>query len=294
MTPGAEHAFLEAQTMEECILDQNWDQYTQEEHDIWKVLFDRQAKILKPRACEEYLYGLEALGITADNIPNFDRMNERLHKLTGWEVVAVQGLIPSKPFFSMLANKKFPSGNFIRKKEELDYLEEPDIFHDVFGHVPLLTNPAYANYMHAYGKAGDDAINNKGVKFLARLNWYTIEFGLIKKDDGLKIYGAGIASSFGESKYALDDPSSNYLQFDLERVLRTGYYIDDFQATYFVVDSFESLFEEAVKTAFVPLYQDYREKPTLSPFEIYETDQVIREGTGEYWAGFSDIKTKLK
>lgn len=291
---GAEHAVLDAQTVEECVIDQNWGAYTRDEHETWKILFDRQTDILKTRVCEEYLSGLDALGITDESIPDFEKMNARLRKCTGWEVVAVPGLIPSRPFFTMLANRQFPSGNFIRKKEELDYLEEPDVFHDVFGHVPLLTNPAYADYMNAYGKAGDAAMANKGVKFLARLNWYTIEFGLIRKPEGIKIYGAGIASSFGESKYALDDPSPNLLQFDLERVLRTGYYIDDFQSTYFVIDSFEKLFEECIERPFVPLYKQYREMPTHTPFETIGGDHVLRQGTGEYWKDFPRTKTKLK
>lgn len=292
---GAEHAVLDAQTVEECIIDQDWKSYTPEDHKTWGLLFDRQTKILKPRACEEYFKGLEILGITGDEVPDFEKMNRNLRRATGWEVVAVPGLIPSKPFFTMLSNRQFPSGNFIRKPHQLDYLEEPDIFHDVFGHVPLLTNPAYADYMNAYGRAGDAAIANKGVKFLARLNWYTIEFGLIRDKGGdIKIYGAGIVSSFGEARYALDDPSSNWLQFNLERVLRTGYYIDDLQATYFVIDSFEKLFEECIERPFVPLYEEYRQKPQLSPFEIYDTDKVIRHGSGAYWKEFPKIKTKLK
>jgi phenylalanine-4-hydroxylase len=291
---GAEHAVLTAQTVDECIIDQNWESYTEENHSTWQALFDRQVDILKPRACKEYFQGLDTLGITANEVPDFNKMNKNLRAATGWEVVAVPGLIPSKPFFSMLEDRKFPAGNFIRKKEEMDYLEEPDIFHDVFGHVPLLTNPAYAEYMQAYGKAGHEAIANKGVKFLARLNWYTIEFGLIKNDDGIKIYGAGIVSSFGEAKYALDDPSPNHIQFDLERVLRTGYYIDDLQATYFVIDSFEKLFEQCIDEPFVPLYQKYREMPAFTPFEILERDEVLQKGTRKYWKEFPQKKIKLK
>jgi phenylalanine-4-hydroxylase len=289
------HAVLNAQSVDECIIDQNWDNYTAEEHETWGMLFRRQTEVLKGKACDEYFAGLKTLGINESGIPDFRRMNENLKRATGWEVVAVPGLIPSRPFFDMLKNKQFPAGNFIRKREELDYLEEPDIFHDVFGHVPLLTNPAYAQYMQAYGAAGEDAMANKGVKFLARLNWYTIEFGLVRDKNGeIKIYGAGIVSSFGESKYAAGDPSANFLQFDLERVLRTGYYIDDFQATYFVVDSFEKLFEECIERPFVPLYHEYREKPQLSPFETLPGDKVLRKGSGAYWKDFPQVKIKLK
>lgn len=290
----ATHAILDAKTIDECLIDQNWDGYSDADHQTWKTLFERQVKVLKDTACDEYMEGLKTLGLTADEVPNFDKMNENLQKTTGWEVLPVQGLISSRPFFTMLENKKFPAGTFIRTPEELDYLEEPDIFHDVFGHIPLLTNPAYAEYMQVYGKAGHDAMDNKGVKYLARLNWYTIEFGLIKNGDDIKTYGAGIVSSYGEAKYALGDPSPNHIQFDLERVLQTGYYIDDLQASYFVIDSFEKLFEECIERPFVPLYHDLNEKEKLTPFEIYDKDVVLQKGTGEYWKDFPQTKTKLK
>lgn len=288
------HMVQGASTADDCIIDQRWEDYTGEQHAIWKTLFDRQARLVKDIACPEYLEGLDALGITADGIPDFEKMNERLYKRTGWQVVAVPGLIPSRPFFDMLSDRKFPSGNFIRKASELDYLEEPDLFHDVFGHVPLLTNPSYADYMHAYGCAGDAAMANKGVKHLARLNWWTIEFGMIMKEGRPMAYGAGIASSYGEAKYVAENPSANFVKFNLERCLRTGYYIDDFQATYFVIDSFEKLFEEAVETPFKPLYEKFRDLPDHTPFEFIESDVVLRKGTGEYWRDFPQTKTKLK
>lgn len=268
-------------------IDQGWNDYSADDHSVWNFLYNRQMQLLKGRACDEYLSGITELGLEAEQIPVFDDVNERLMKKTGWQIVAVPGLIPSKPFFDLLANRKFPCGNFMRDKDQLDYLEEPDIFHDVFGHVPPLTNPAYAEYMHEYGKAGERAMRHKTVKNLARLNWFTIEFGLIMKEDGPKIYGAGIASSFGEAQYALDDPSPHYIQFDLERTMRTGYFIDDFQPAYFVIDSFEALFEEAISTDFGPLYESFKTKPDYNPFDIVERDNVIREGTLEY---FKDIK----
>jgi phenylalanine-4-hydroxylase len=160
--------------------------------------------------------------------------------------------------------------------------------------VPLLTNPAYAQYMQAYGQAGLTAMDHKGVKFLARLNWYTIEFGLIKNAGEIKAYGAGIMSSYGEARYVIHDPSAHFLQFNLDRVLRTGYYIDDFQASYFTIDSFDALFEECTARPFLPLYEECRAKPTLTPFEIVEGDTVLRKGTGEYWREFPQSKAKLK
>jgi phenylalanine-4-hydroxylase len=294
MDEAAGHAILSAQTVEECVIDQKWGDYTTSDHLTWRTLYNRQMQTLANLACEEYLAGIKTLFLTADCVPDFEMMNHYLRAATGWEVVAVPGLIASKPFFSMLANKQFPAGTFIRKPEQLDYLEEPDIFHDVLGHVPLLTNPAYANYMQEYGRAGLVAVENRGTKFLARLNWYTIEFGLIKCAGEIKAYGAGIMSSFGEANYLLKDPSSHYVQFNLERVLRTGYYIDDFQSTYFVINSFEELFTECSKRSFLPLYQNLREKPTLTPFEPIDDDHVVRLGTAEYTKRFAAEKTKLK
>ena len=274
------HAILTAQTVEECIIDQNWGAYSAADHNTWKTLYNRQLETLKARVCEEYLAGLKTLHLVADTVPDFAQMNKHLRAATGWEVLAVPGLIASKPFFSMLANRQFPAGTFIRTPEQLDYLEEPDIFHDVFGHIPLLSNPAYANYMQEYGRAGLAALEHKGIKFLARLNWYTIEFGLIKNNGEVKAYGAGIMSSYGEAKYLFNDPSANWLQFDIDRVLRTGYYIDDLQASYFTIDSFESLFKQCIERPFIPLYEKFRAMPALTPFEIVEGDTVLRKGTG--------------
>jgi phenylalanine-4-hydroxylase len=288
------HAILNAQTVEECIIQQEWDRYTAADHHTWSTLYNRQLKTLNGRVCQEYLDGLETLHLTADEVPDFDRMNKYLRAATGWEVLPVPGLIASRPFFSMLANRQFPAGTFIRKPEQLDYLEEPDIFHDVFGHVPLLSNSAYADYMQAYGEGGLVAMNHKGVKYLARLNWYTIEFGLIRSAGEFKVYGAGIMSSFGEARYLMQDPSPNIIRFNLERVLRTGYYIDDLQATYFAINSFEELFKECVERPFVPLYESYAQQPTLSPFELLDSDQVLRRGSGDYWREFPKTKLKLK
>jgi phenylalanine-4-hydroxylase len=294
MDEGKGHAILDAQSVDQCVIAQNWGAYSATDHHTWGTLFNRQVETLKGFVCEEYFEGIKRLHLTPSELPDFDRMNKFLRAATGWEVLAVPGLIASKPFFSMLANKQFPAGTFIRTPEQLDYLEEPDIFHDVFGHVPLLSHPAYASYMQEYGRAGLRAMNHKGVKFLARLNWYTIEFGLIKDNGGIKAYGAGIMSSYGEARYVKNDPSPNFLQFDLERVLRTGYYIDDFQATYFTIDSFDALFEECIERPFVPLYEECRAKPTLTPFEILPSDRVLRKGTDEYWRDFPCTKTKLK
>jgi phenylalanine-4-hydroxylase len=289
-----EHAVLAARSAADCITDQNWGRYTADDHAVWGTLFERQLRTLNGQVCEEYLDGLRVLGIDAGGVPEFNRMNARLRRATGWEVVAVPGLIPSRPFFQMLANRQFPAGTFIRTREQLDYLEEPDIFHDVFGHVPLLSNPAYADYMAEYGRIGLEAVERKGVKFLARLNWYTIEFGLIRKPEGVKIYGAGICSSFGEARYVVEDPSAHWLGFDLERVLRTGYYIDDFQASYFVIESFEDLFGLLQGRDWPSLYEASRAAVPLTPFAVEDADRVIRGGTCAYWREFPATKAKLK
>ena len=236
INPKPRNRYLHAPRKPDYTIEQEWSSYSSAEHDRWDRLFKRSRTILHGRACDEFLATMQALKLSESGIPDMDRLSDRLEKLTGWRVVPVAELVPDEVFFSHLANRRFPAGTFIRSREQLDYLEEPDIFHDVFGHIPLLTNPAYADYMREYGRIGLDAVENRGVKFLARLNWYTIEFGLIRKPEGIRIYGAGIVSSFGEAKYVVEDPSANQLAFSLDRVLRTGYYIDDFQATYFVID----------------------------------------------------------
>jgi phenylalanine-4-hydroxylase len=294
MNEPVSHAITNAQTVAECLIEQKWAAYSPEDHRTWETLFNRQIDTLAGHVCPEYFAGLRTLDLVAETIPDFERMNRRLRAATGWEVVAVPGLIASRPFFTMLANRQFPAGTFIRTPEQLDYLEEPDIFHDVFGHVPLLAHPPYAAYMQEYGRAGLAAIDQKAVKFLARLNWYTIEFGLVKDGGEIKAYGAGIMSSFGEAKYVIRDPSPHFLQFDLGRVLRTGYYIDDFQASYFTIDSFDALFRECIERPFAPLYEACRSQPPLTPFELTESDRVLRRGTGAYWKTFPTTKTKLK
>ncbi len=269
-------------------IDQGWGDYTADEHDTWRMLYQRQMEVLQPQVCPEYLDAIDILGFTSDRIPNFDEVNRHLRACTGWEIVATEGLIKSKAFFDMLTDRRFPSGRFIRRKDQLDYLEEPDIFHDLFGHIPLLTNQAYANYMCEYGKGGARALKYKTTKNLARLNWWTIEFGLIRKPDGLKTYGAGLASSYGEAQYCIDDPSAHHIQFDLERCMRTRVYINDFQPCYFVIDSFESLFDQAVNTDFSPMYESFRglgnreKADEYLPFDLVEGDVVIREGTADY------------
>ena len=262
-------------------IDQGWENYTAEEHRVWKTLFERQSKLLPGRACDEFIQGMRNLTMDTDQIPDFRRLSEVLMKRTGWQVVAVPGLVPDEVFFDHLANRRFPAGHFIRKPEELDYLEEPDVFHDVFGHVPMLMHPVFADYMQAYGIGGSRARNLGMLTNLARVYWYTVEFGLIKQSEGLRIYGSGIASSYTETFFALDDVSPNRIRFDVERVMRTQYRIDDFQETYFVIDGFEDLLNLA-KIDFGPVYQRIKGQPEFQPGDILPTEEPISRGTGVY------------
>ena len=262
-------------------IPQNWAAYTEVEHQTWDTLYARQMKILPGRAADVFLQGLKALDLNTGGIPDFAVMNPKLQALTGWTVVCVPGLVPDEVFFDHLANRRFPSGQFIRKPDQLDYLQEPDIFHDVFGHVPMLTDPDFAAYMEAYGKGGQRAASLGMLPNLARLYWYTVEFGLMKEADGLRIYGAGIVSSATESVFALDDPSPNRLGFDLERVMRTLYRIDDFQQVYFVIDSLEALKDETLKD-FGPVYAALKGKDDLAIETVLPTDQVFTRGTQAY------------
>lgn len=262
-------------------IDQGWSNYTPAEHAVWKTLFERQTKLLPGRACDEFVEGMKNLPIGADRIPDFLELSEVLMQRTGWQVVAVPGLVPDEVFFEHLANRRFPAGNFIRKPHELDYLEEPDVFHDVFGHVPMLMNPSIADYIQAYGVGGLRAKKLGVLDKLARVYWYTVEFGLIQQKDGLRIYGAGIASSRTESVFALDDASPNRIGFDLERVMRTNYRIDDFQESYFVIDSLAELLDLAT-IDFAPLYERIAGQPEYQPGDVLATDRVMARGTGRY------------
>ncbi|MFV0625655.1 phenylalanine 4-monooxygenase [Sphingomonas sp. ac-8] len=263
-------------------IPQNWGAFTREEHATWDTLFARQVSMLRGRATPEFLDGLDRLRLSESGIPDFAELSERLMRATGWQVVAVPGLIPDDVFFDHLANRRFVAGNFIRRPDQLDYLEEPDVFHDVFGHVPLLAHPTFADYMQAYGEGGQRALGLGALERLSRLYWYTVEFGLVRGDDGLKLYGAGIVSSFSESRFALDDPSPNRIGFDLARVMRTRYRIDDFQQSYFVVDSFEALLAATLETDFAPLYDALREQPDLAPDALLPDETVFTRGTQHY------------
>ncbi len=262
-------------------INQGWANYTAQDHAVWKTLFERQTQLLLGRACDQFVDGMQRLPISAAQIPDFEALSDTLMQRTGWQVVAVPGLVPDEVFFEHLANRRFPAGNFIRSPQNLDYLEEPDVFHDVFGHVPMLMNPVLADYIQAYGAGGLRAQRLGVLDKLARVYWYTVEFGLVQQPEGLRIYGAGIASSRTESVFALDDASPNRIGFALERVMRTRYRIDDFQETYFVISDFAELLELA-SIDFGPVYQEVIGAGDFEPGDILAGDRVLARGTGSY------------
>lgn len=264
--------------------DQPRDRYTADDHAVWRDLFRRQAALLPGRACDEFLAGLKGLGVAAAHdegggVPDFERLSDVLEQATGWRIVCVPGLVPDDIFFGHLAAKRFPVTWWIRPRSQLDYLQEPDCFHDIYGHVPLLMNPVFADYMQAYGQGGLKAAGLNALHHLARLYWYTVEFGLIEQKDGnLRIYGSGILSSKTESLFCLDSQAPNRLRFDLMRVMRTRYRIDTFQKSYFVIRSFDELFE-ATRPDFTPLYAQLRDQPDFAAADLAPGDAVITRGT---------------
>ncbi len=272
------------------IVDQPWDDYSAEDHGVWKALYQRQRDLLIGRAADEFLQAQDAMGMSPDQIPRFAELNAVLEAATGWTIVGVEGLLPELDFFDHLANRRFPVSWWIRRPDQLDYIEEPDLFHDLFGHVPLLMIPAFADYMEAYGKGGVKAhgIGAEALTNLTRLYWYTVEFGLIQQQDGLRIYGSGIVSSKGESIHSLESDAPNRIGFDLERIMRTRYRIDSYQKTYFVIDSFDQLMD-ATRPDFTPLYARLAQQDSIPAGTVLETDTVFNRGTGEGWSSEGDV-----
>ena len=248
-------------------VDQDYAAYREADQDRWRRLYARQMRLMPGRACPEFLRVVETLGYEA-GVPRFADVNGRLRAATGWEVVAVPGLLPEHVFFGHLARRRFPVTVWLREEHEFDYIVEPDIFHDFFGHVPLLFDPVFADYMQAYGRGGEKAEGLHALEYLARLYWYTVEFGLVRTAEGLRIYGAGILSSPSEVSYALASPLPRRIGFGVERVMRTRYKIDTFQQTYFVIDDFGQLFRET-EPDFTPLYE------RIAGVEPYPADTLL-------------------
>ncbi|MDQ7995839.1 MAG: phenylalanine 4-monooxygenase [Luteibacter sp.] len=271
------------------IVEQPWASYSKTDHEVWDTLYRRQRDLLPAYACQEFLDGVERFGFGEGGIPRFEDLNKVLGEATGWEIVAVEGLLPDEVFFDHLANRRFPVSWWIRRPDQLDYLSEPDLFHDLFGHVPLLLNPVFADYMQAYGKGGMKAyaIGPEALMNLTRLYWYTVEFGLIRTDAGLRIYGAGIVSSKGESIYSIDSASPNRVGFDLERVMNTRYRIDSYQQTYFVIDDFAQLFE-ATGPDFTPIYARLADGTAVAASDVVPADKIFNIGTREGFVSGGD------
>jgi len=271
-------------------VEQPWADYTPTEHEVWATLFRRQREVLKGRACNEFLENQERFGMTPDAIPKFQDLNKVLKAGTDWEIVGVEGLLPDEIFFDHLANRRFPVTWWIRKPEQLDYLSEPDLFHDLFGHVPMLLNPVFADYVQAYGRGGVKAhkLGADALMKLTRLYWYTVEFGLIDTPEGVRIYGSGIVSSKGESIHSLESASPNRIGFDLERIMRTKYKIDTYQQTYFVIDGFQQLMD-ATRPDFTPIYARLEDQPEFAAGSVQDGDRVIHRGTGEGWMKTDDM-----
>lgn len=251
-----------AQAGRDYSVPQDWDAYTPQMHDRWRRLYARQSELAELYASPEFLDGLHRLDCSY-GVPRFEYANSVLGKATGWQLVAVPGFIPDEVFFDHLAHRRFPVTRWIREEHEMDYLVEPDMFHDFFGHVPMLLNPHVADFLELYGKAGERAIAMNALPMLARIYWYTIEFGLIATSKGLKAFGAGIVSSAGELVHSITAPDVLRLPFDPVRIMNTAYRIDDFQPNYFVLDSLEQLLTELVALDFGPIYETWRDKEPI-------------------------------
>jgi phenylalanine-4-hydroxylase len=224
-------------------MKQHYENYKQEEHEVWKLLFDRQEKNLQAKASKEYKDCLKKLApcLNADSIPKFEEMNSFFKEHTNWEIQVVPGLIPVDEFFDLLAEKKFCSSTWLRKREQIDYLEEPDMFHDIFGHIPLLINPTFSKFAQEFGKLGQQFKNDEEMlRRLQRIYWFTIEFGLIREKGELKVYGAGIASSYGETNHIFES-ELQHLEYNIHEVMKCEFHTDSIQDKYFVIESFEDL-----------------------------------------------------
>lgn len=270
-----EHGALAAATpppgaADDWTVPQHWEELTAEDHWVWDTLFARQQTLLRGRAVRAFHEGLDILHLSRPGVPNFDELSEKLHARTGWSVVAIPCVVPDEIFFRHLAGRRFPAGNFIRQARQLDYLERPDVFHDLFGHVPLLALPEVADFLQALGELGLQALERGALHRIARLYWHTVQFGLAREDGNLRIYGAGILSSFSETHYALESAKPRRIPFDLKRVLRTRYRGDAFQQCYFVIDRFEDVLRLVQDGDFPALYDELDRLPDLDPARARE------------------------
>jgi len=254
-------------------VDQDYSVYAAAQQDRWRRLYQRQIELVPERACDEYTGALRSLDYEG-GIPRFETVNRQLEAATGWQLVAVPGLVPDLVFFEHLAHRRFPVTWWIREEHEFDYIVEPDVFHDFFGHVPMLFTPVFADYMQAYGRGGLKAERLGALKWLARLYWYTVEFGLIRTPSGLRNYGAGILSSPSEIEHAITSAKPRRWAFDLMRIMRSQYRIDSFQETYFVIDGFDQLFD-ATRPDFAPYYRELADLPDVAASGSLPGDRLV-------------------
>lgn len=253
-------------------MPQHWPAFTPDQHATWRTLFDQQSAALRGYACADFLRGLDILRAMPPGVPDFSELNRHLVRATGWEIVAVPGWIPNEPFFDHLANKRFPAANFLRPPEQIGYSEEPDMFHDIFGHIPMLTNPAFSEFLVAYGQAGLRAEKLGASDYLGRLWLYTTEFGLVVEQGELRAFGGGLLSSYAETVAALTSPAPRRIWLDIERVMRTRYHFDEFQRIYFVVEGFDALLRATEETDFARIYARIAGDAALEPEDAFPGD----------------------
>lgn len=276
---GAAHVFETPPegVAEDWSMPQNWEQFSAEDHQRWSHFAAKQTTALDGLASATFIEGVRALELDKMGVPQFDRWNERLRSVTGWEVVAVPGVIPNEPFFKMLAERKFPVANFLRNGPSFEYSDEPDMFHDVYGHMPMFIDPTFGEFMTAYGRAGMRAEKLGMSDWLGRLYLHTVEFGLIREGDGLRAYGAGLMSSYAETVHALTSDKPRRLEFDLPRLMRTEWPFDEFQPTYFVIESFDALLEEMETTSLKQVYAKVSDLPLIPIGESVAGDREYQK-----------------
>lgn len=223
-------------------IEQDWNAYTDEQHDVWRILYERRMRTLADTGSRLFLTGAQKIGLSPERVPDLAAVNARLAALTGWQAIAVTGFIPAHDFFACLARREFPTTITVRPREQLDYLPEPDIFHDVFGHVPLHADPVFADFLQTFGRVAAAARTETETAWMARLFWFTVEFGLIREDGATKVYGSGLISSHGDAAHALA-PDRDRRPFRLEDVIAQDFRIDRMQEVLFVVEDFAQLFD---------------------------------------------------
>lgn len=270
-------------SVDEWYVAQDWSTYTVRDHSTWRNMYARMEHVLQGRICDEFLAGLNALNLPSHEIVKFEQLSFHLSQATRWQYIAVSGFIPTDIFFYLLANRRFPSSRFMRDPDGLTYQELPDIFHDVYGHAPLLINPVIADFMQAFGRAGVATKSERKRLMLSRLYWFTVEVGLVAHQDGLRVFGAAIASSEKETMFCLHDKSPNILKFDHKRIMRTPYSMYDLQETYFVIDSLEALLALS-RDNFACIDDCDPELPDLERGQLISSDLIMQKGTGLYHA----------